>query len=1526
MRQHYFLLARVATLSTLCLCPIMNVFGQSGCGTPQVRAGTVGNTESCDPIDFGYIIDRYESNDPSTVYVLDFGDGTTRELRHNELDRDGEMIIRHTYQDISCESPYATDGAYTFTITATAPCNERPKVATVSPVIIGSPPVLDFNLSSPVCINEAVTFYNRSTPGTDFSCSSEATYVWDFGDGSPKETVAENRTVNHTYTRQGSFTVTLTVNQDCGSQDVKKQIVVSGPPAPRFDIGPSGNQETIIDDEEPLTIYAPTDACVPVILPLRSLTYDQGLNEEWFVDWEGTGEAAFSNNSVRASGETETITFTEPGDYRVHLITTTDCGTERSCVSVEIVDEVAPEQITIAGIPDGCAPATISPSVALQGVTGYEWNLTALSGGPAPSLPNANRANAGSVQLAAGVYELSLRVSNECGTSAPAIRTFTISDQPGPVISPASASLCPGEDVMLQVAAQAGTVYQWYIDGDSISGATGPTVLADEAGEYTVGVMVTASGCEGVSAPARVTFNSLPPSEITTTSPTRFCAEEPVRSELRAPSGPYTYQWVINGSNIDGATDATYTATEAGTYQVSIDDGRCSTLSDGLEIIEGTPPVLAASSPSANICLGERTEITASGAETFTWSPAEGLSATTGSQVTASPQATTEYTIVGTDTYGCTDTTSITIQVAPLPNTGLAMSRDTVCAGEAVTLTASGGNGYTWTSDPTLTPGSNGTATARPAVTTTYTVRARSARGCEGGIASVTVVVRGLPDISLQDQEVCVADAAFMLMAETGTEIEGTWSASGLPSGSLTAEGLFDPAVAGVNLSGHELTFTYRTTDQYACEGSVSKRVVVHPLPQPDFALPGRVCVGEAVALQNLTTVVNGSPYTWAWDFGDGNTTNEQSPQTTFASPGEYTVKLAVQGFGNCIASVEKTIEVIDGPLASFTMSTAPASACGPVTASFTNSSQGEALSYRWDFGQGDTSTASEPGDVVFPPSLYNDTTYTVSLEVTNQCTSSRQERTVRVRPVPTARLLPAVDTICADFPLELNNYTLGNADRYVWDFGDGTPPLDTEETGTVTHAFPYDGGTDTTYIVTLTAINDCEDDVATYPVVVKAIEVEAFFNADRLRGCAPHTVTFSANQDEDSNTLTWDWGDGNRSAGGISRSYTYDKPGTYTVTLTVENGCHVDTYGQEVSVLPSPEASFTMPEAVCAGDPVTLINTSSVPEGSVWTFGDSRPPYRGANPPAQAYSVPGTYTVTLSVTDPLYNCKTTVSHAVRVLPYPVASFTTDELLCAGEAPVIVNSSTDATRYRWVFRAHGETVQGHTPTPPAYQQPGRYTITLVAENELGCSSQASQEVEVVRSPEPDFEIVVLSADDRAPVEVDFVNLTEFPTEGEGSFIWRFGNGNTSEGYDSGDVQLYTNLRDSARTYTVTLEATSAAGCSRTVQKQFVVYPPPCTDWLELPTVFTPNLDDLNEVLRPLTPKDPRSYRVMSTDDGLKDYRFQIYTRWGEIIYESTDPSEGWDGKGYDEGVYIALLQYRCRGEVYKKKQEIILKR
>jgi len=120
--------------------------------------------------------------------------------------------------------------------------------------------------------------------------------------------------------------------------------------------------------------------------------------------------------------------------------------------------------------------------------------------------------------------------------------------------------------------------------------------------------------------------------------------------------------------------------------------------------------------------------VSVTGAATYTWAPATGLSQTSGDSVLANPAAQTIYTIIGTDMNGCSSSKAIVVLPRNPPNINATASSDTICAGNSVTLTVQGGNNtYTWLFD-----GSTGTtATVTPAATTEYYVMATSnTTGC----------------------------------------------------------------------------------------------------------------------------------------------------------------------------------------------------------------------------------------------------------------------------------------------------------------------------------------------------------------------------------------------------------------------------------------------------------------------------------------------------------------------------------------------------------------------------------------------------------------------------------------------------------------------------------------------------------------------------------------------------------------------------------------------------------------------------
>ena len=132
------------------------------------------------------------------------------------------------------------------------------------------------------------------------------------------------------------------------------------------------------------------------------------------------------------------------------------------------------------------------------------------------------------------------------------------------------------------------------------------------------------------------------------------------------------------------------------------------------------------------------------------------------------------------------------------------------------------------------------------------------------------------------------------------------------------------------------------------------------------------ICINTAVNFTNNSTLA----FANNWGFGDGGSSIVSSPTYTYSATGLYAVTLVVTSANGCVDSLNRSVSVLDFPNAQYTFN--PAAACGPVTASFTNTSTGIANTYQWDFGMLTSSTLQDPLDVNYIESNFADTTYTI--------------------------------------------------------------------------------------------------------------------------------------------------------------------------------------------------------------------------------------------------------------------------------------------------------------------------------------------------------------------------------------------------------------------------------------------------------------------------------------------------------------------------------------------------------------------
>lgn len=235
-------------------------------------------------------------------------------------------------------------------------------------------------------------------------------------------------------------------------------------------------------------------------------------------------------------------------------------------------------------------------------------------------------------------------------------------------------------------------------------------------------------------------------------------------------------------------------------------------------------------------------------------------------------------------------------------------------------------------------------------------------------------------------------------------------------------------------------------------------------------------------------------------------------------------------------------------PTAAF--SGTPVSGCAPLNVNFTDESSGSINSWAWDFGDGSTSSAQNPGHEYTSAG-----TYTVALTVTGDGGSDTETKNsyITVNDQPTADFSASPTSGMVPLTVNFTDASTGNPISWSWDFGDGG----TSTLQNPTHDYTVAGS----YTVILTATNDCGEDTEEKVDFIQpgaCTAPTAGFTASPLIGDAPLLVAFTDESTENPTSWAWDFGDGATSAA-QNPSHEYANAGVYTVSLTVENDCGSD-------------------------------------------------------------------------------------------------------------------------------------------------------------------------------------------------------------------------------------------------------------------------------------------------------------------------------------------------------------------------------
>lgn len=314
-------------------------------------------------------------------------------------------------------------------------------------------------------------------------------------------------------------------------------------------------------------------------------------------------------------------------------------------------------------------------------------------------------------------------------------------------------------------------------------------------------------------------------------------------------SGALTYTFLPGGST---SNPTIFTPTANTTYTVSGYTGSCY-MTKTITIYTFTN-TLSVSSATNNICIGSAVTLTASGGNTYTWSPG----GQTTSTVSVSPGSTTTYTVTGlTSPNNCLRSATKTITVNSLPTLTISpSSTNTICLNSSITLTASGASTYTWQSGGIVSP----IVTLSPTVNTTYTVSGTSAVGCTNS-STASIVVNPLPSISCSTNKTLVCQGSTSTLSASGASTY-TWSPGGLTGSSVVVTSTANPTF-----------YTVTGTSAAGCTNSCVVTQSVYLASTPFItvtATPSVVC--NATANATLTATGSTNNYTWMPGSVVGNT------------------------------------------------------------------------------------------------------------------------------------------------------------------------------------------------------------------------------------------------------------------------------------------------------------------------------------------------------------------------------------------------------------------------------------------------------------------------------------------------------------------------------------------------------------------------------------------------------------------------------------------------------------------------------
>jgi gliding motility-associated-like protein len=1465
-------------------------------------------------------------------------------------------------------------------------------------------------------------------PVTNYGQSGDqiTNYLWQFSPNLPTSSIQNP----FRFLQPGSYDVKLTVTNTLGCKgDITKPVVIVGP-------------------RTKFSFAYDSSGCSPLEVVFTNETQDANLFIWQFKDLQNNTFTTLSDSQVR-------FIYNDPGKFYPMLIARGQFNANGINVTCETTypdtSNNQRKEVTVFPLPNAdfthvtnCVSRQVNFSntstVSSGSVQSYHWFF-----GDGNSSTNQNPSH---TYADTGRYNVMMIATTNLGCDDTIRRTIVIA--PSPIIMFSFQSSCFGQNTLFFDSSEGFNDiildWRWNFGDGTSSTLKNPTKLYNSAQTFQVTMSaMNSAGCRD-SVTRNVRVHPLPTADFNMSS---SCKNSPLylNSNSTSTDLPLTYLWNFGDGTTSTNNPVVKSYANPGNYNIRLRVESPYGCRDSITKTNTIYPNVntALSVNQRQQCVNEnrfefKDESTiVSGTYSRLWRFGDGSSST-------DPEPVKSYTSPGTylinlitlSDQGCRDTLVDSVLVFSSPQADFTINRVEQClSGNQFIFTDQTSSFETHTRNWSLGDGSgstSGVVNHNYQDTGIFTVRliATTISGCRDTIEkNIRVLPMPVLDFNINNDQQCLFGNVFSF--QNITTISWGNLAYQWNFGDQTGNSQHSPSKTYADFGNYNVKLI--ATSTYGCRDSITKQVIVHPMPAPGFTInDSDQCVNtNNFVFTNQSTISSGGNMSYNWKFGDGNTAVGSNTSHRYALHNSYRVWMSAESNRGCIDSTFKDLIVYPKPLTNIIPN--DTNQCLNINRYQFNTNRsiayGNLVSYQWNLGNGFNYGTTDTSTVF---TTHGSKLIRFVAESNFGCFDTSQLQLI-VHPQPNAIFNINDSAQCVndnDFRFINSSNVSSGSLRYFWQFGDGS----TDSSMSPSHTYTAHD----TLTVTLFAISNFNcTDTTDRTAIVWPKPYPWFIYNDSGQCLSVNYYEFTNQSTIDYGTLSYWWDlDESITSTATDTQVIYDTHSPKVVSLIAisDNGCR-DTVSREIEVYPMPLPEFLINDtAQCLNfQSFEFSNQSMIDYGEVsyyWDFGDGQGSTDES--PEHVYQQIGYYRVTLHASSGL-NCRDSISDTVRVLAIPEPKYlTNDSEQCINVQDYIftdnstIKEGQNVDQY-WTFGLDDKDtglIVGHY-----FQTSGFFRIKLEVLSDRGCMDSVFGLVRVYPKPIASFEVND-SAQCLYQNDYEFRN-TSFDSLGIAFHYW---NVNGQSSYNTPDAGFI--FADSGYKQ-INLQVQSIVGCRDTFERTIYVKPMPdpvfdslkayycnneepwemisntpggqffgknvdgnffvpetlwrdtvfhrvtvngCTDssyqytqvyphpevelvpdtqlclrdyieydvsfwnsrylwstkhadsriiintpgfyWVDvtnlcgtvrgetniryfdhncrffMPNAFSPNADDLNERFKPVV-----------TD--VREMVYEIYNRWGEIVYKGYLHDEGWDGtfmgKPSMQGVYVVVVRY-----------------